>query len=83
MRNPQHEYTRALLAAVLFETTKYLFIWYLDTFTNFSNVYGALASVVAFLLWMYIGSLILILGAELSSEYGRLRRGIERGAPMV
>ena len=69
----------ALVAAILFETTKNLFIIYLNTFTNFANVYGTLAPVVALLLWTYLSGLILILGAELSSEYGRIQRGIERG----
>ena len=69
----------ALVAAALFEITKNLFIWYLNTFTNFGSVYGTLASVVVFLLWAYLSGLILILGAELSSEYGRIRRGAERG----
>ena len=69
----------ALVAAALFETTKNLFIWYLNTFTNFGSVYGTLASVVVLLLWAYLSGLILILGAELSSEYGRIRRGAERG----
>ena len=72
----------ALIAAMLFEITKNLFIWYLNTFTNFDNVYGTLASVVIFLLWAYLSGLILILGAELSSEYGRIRRGTERGMLM-
>ena len=69
----------ALVAAILFETTKNLFIIYLNAFTNFEDVYGTLAPVVALLLWTYLSGLILILGAELSSEYGRIRRGIERG----
>ena len=69
----------AFVAAVLFETTKNLFIVYLNTFTNFANVYGALAPVVALLVWAYVSGLILILGAELSSEYGRIRQGIQRG----
>lgn len=69
----------ALVAAILFEATKNLFILYLNTFTNFADVYGTLAPVVALLLWTYLSGLILILGAELSSEYGRIRRGIERG----
>lgn len=70
----------ALVAAALFETTKNLFIWYLNTFTNFGSVYGTLASVVALMLWAYLSGIILILGAELSSEYGRIRRGIDRGS---
>ena len=69
----------AIVAAALFETTKNVFILYLNNFTNFGSVYGTLASVVVLLLWAYLSGLILILGAELSSEYGRIRRGAERG----
>lgn len=69
----------AILGAVLFEISKNLFIFFLNTLTSFENVYGSLAPVVALLLWAYVGSLILILGAELSSEYGRLKEGVERG----
>ena len=69
----------ALVAAVLFEITKNLFIVYLHSFANFRSLYGALAPVIALMFWAYLSGLILILGAELSSEYGRIRRGIERG----
>ena len=69
----------ALLGASLFELAKNLFLFYLNSFASFENVDGSLAPVVAMLLWAYLSSLILILGAELSSEYGRLKRGVERG----
>lgn len=69
----------AILAAVLFEAAKNGFILYLNRFTNFDNVYGTLTPVIVLMLWTYVSSLILILGAELSSEYGRLKRGIDRG----
>ena len=69
----------AVLAAVLFELAKNLFIVYLNRFAGFENVYGSLAPVIVLLLWTYLSSLILITGAELSSEYGRLRMGIDRG----
>ncbi len=69
----------ALVAAVLFEITENLFIIYLSRFANFRDVYGALAPVVIVLVWSYMSGLILILGAELSSEYCRIKRGIERG----
>ena len=69
----------ALLAAVLFELAKNAFILFLDRIATFESVYGSLGPVIALLLWTYVSSLILILGAELSSEYGRLRRGVGRG----
>ena len=70
----------ALVAAALFEITEYVFIVYLSRFAGFDNVYGVfLAPVIVILLWSYVVGLILILGAEISSEYGRLKRGLERG----
>ena len=68
-----------MVAAALFEITKEVFILYLNTFTGFENVYGSLAPVIVLLIWTYLSGLILILGAELSSEYGRIREGVERG----
>ncbi len=38
-----------------------------------------MASVMILLLWIYVSSLIVILGAEISSEYGRMQLGVERG----
>ncbi len=69
----------AIVGAVLFELAKNLFVVYLTRFATFENVYGALTPVIVLSLWTYISGLILILGAELGSEYGRLRRGLERG----
>ena len=69
----------ALLAAVLFELAKNLFIFYLERFASFDNIYGSLAPVIILLTWAYLSSLIVILGAELSSEYGRMRQGVNRG----
>ena len=69
----------AAFAAVLFELAKNLFIVYLNRIASFEGVYGSLTPVIVLMLWAYVSSLILILGAELSSEYGRLRSGVERG----
>ena len=69
----------AIVAAVLFELSKNLFVLYLSTFASFEDVYGGLAPVIVLSLWTYVSGLILIFGAELSSEYGRLRRGLARG----
>ena len=69
----------AIVAAVLFEFTKGFFLTYVDRFANFEHIYGSLAPVIGLLLWVYVSSLVLILGAEISSEYGRLRRNVERG----
>lgn len=69
----------ALLAAFLFEVSKGLFIWYLENFAQFDQLYGNLASVVILMVWTYICAMILIIGAEFSSEYGRIKSRVGRG----
>ena len=71
----------AVVAAVLFEVAKNLFILYMERFASYQEVYGSIGTVMAFLLWAYVSSMILILGAEISSEYGRMRHGFPRGDP--
>ena len=68
-----------LLAGIVFEVSKSGFVLYLDHFADYEKVYGSLGSVVALLVWIYFSAFILIAGAELSSEYGRMREGIDRG----
>ena len=79
----RHIWPGAVVAAVLFEIGKSLFVWYLNNIATYDRVYGSLTSVMALLFWIYISALILILGAEISSEYGRMRLEEERGAAPV
>lgn len=69
----------ALLAGLGFEISKGLFIVYLDHFADFERVYGSLGSVVVLLMWTYVSSLTLIIGAEFTSEYERMLKVVERG----
>jgi membrane protein len=73
----------ALLAAVLFEMVKNAFAIYIANFGNYDLAYGALGGVLIFLLWTYITANILLVGAELASEYPRVRAGLydEPGGP--
>ena len=70
-----------MLAGALFELGKFLFLWYLENFARFEQLYGNVASVVVLMIWTYFCAFILIVGAEVSSEYGRMKRGVQRGAP--
>jgi membrane protein len=60
-------YIGALVAAIGWEAIKYIFIFYIDRFANYQLTYGSIASVIAFLLWVYISGLIFLLGAEINS----------------
>ena len=73
----------AVLGAVLFEVFKSIFVFYMENFADYERVYGSLASVIILLAWTYFSGLILIAGAEFSSEYERMRLGVERGRVVV
>lgn len=73
----------ALLGAILFEVSKTVFVFYLDNFADYERVYGSLASLIILLAWTYVSGIILIAGAEFSSEYERMRLGVERGRVIV
>ncbi len=58
----------ALLAALGFEVVKLGFAIYVANLGRYQEVYGALGGVVAFLFFVYLESIILILAAEIASE---------------
>lgn len=65
----------ALLATALFELLKNAFVLYVAEFSNYDVVYGSLGAVMLFLLWTYLSANVLLLGAELASEYERAQAG--------
>ena len=72
----------AVLAGILFEIAKTLFVFYLDHFASYESVYGNVASMIILLFWIYLSAFLMILGAEFSAEYGRMRMGVARGVPI-
>lgn len=72
----------ALFSALLFEAAKSVFIFYLDHYAAYERIYGTLASVIVLLAWAYVSGFIVVIGAEVSSEYFRLRMGTVRGRPV-
>lgn len=60
----------ALVAGVGWEAAKYAFVWNLRRL-NLTAFYGPLAFAVALILWAYVTSLVLVLGALLSPVEGQ------------
>ena len=52
-----------LFAAVLLEVAKYLFAAAMKYFTTYQIIYGAIAALPIFLIWIYISWVIVLLGA--------------------
>jgi membrane protein len=70
----------ALLAAVLFEIARTLFVFYLENFANYQLIYGSIASIIVLLVWIYYSAFIMILGAEFTFQYGRIRHSVTTGS---
>ncbi len=59
----RHAYIGALVAACLFEGMKFIFRIYVNYFSTDTVVYGVLAAIPVFLLWLYLSWINVILGA--------------------
>jgi membrane protein len=55
-----------LVAAILFEFVKRGFALYVETFTTYQLLYGALSVIPFFLVWIYLTWLVILFGAEVS-----------------
>jgi membrane protein len=63
------------VAMVLFEGTKKLLVLYITKFTSYKLLYGALAAMPIFLIWLYLLWIILLFGAEVAHMAGLFRQG--------
>ncbi len=65
-------FTGSLVTSLLFTFGKFLIGYYLGK-SNVASSYGAAASIITILLWIYYSSLILLFGAEFTKAYAESR----------
>jgi len=69
-----------VLAVLLWILASALFALYVANFSSYNKTYGALGGVIAFLVWLWISNIAVLLGAELNAELERGRQ-LEAGVP--
>jgi len=62
-----------VLAVVLWIAASGAFAFYVANFGSYNKTYGSLATVIIFLVWLWISNVALLLGAELNAELERGR----------
>ena len=80
----RHALIGGTTAALLWEATRHVLVWYFSTISQIQLVYGSLTTAIAVLLSVEIGAIVLLLGAQVIAEYERIgREPIDREpAPM-
>jgi len=66
----KHALIGGLVAALLFELAKYGFTQYLLRVTSYQLIYGALAVLPVFLIWIYLSWLVVLVGAYITAAFG-------------
>lgn len=67
----KHALAGGVTAALLWELTRHLLVWYFSTLSLVNLVYGSLASAVVVLLSFEAAALILLFGAQVIAEFER------------
>jgi membrane protein len=74
----RHAIAGGAFSALGFEIAKKLLSWYLQTVPTYTVIYGALAAVPIFLIWIYLAWVIVLLGAVVAAYGPSLRMRVKR-----
>ena len=62
-----HALAGAAFSALAFELSKRGFVFYISNFPTYEKLYGALATIPIFLVWIYVSAVVTLLGASLAA----------------
>jgi len=71
----RHALIGGVSAALLWEITRHILVWYFATLSQVNIVYGSLTTAIAVLLSLELAATLLLYGAQVISEYERLAAG--------
>jgi membrane protein len=68
----RHALIGGTAAALLWEVTRHILVWYFSTISQIQLVYGSLTTAIAVMLSVEVGAIVLLLGAQVIAEYERI-----------
>jgi len=72
-REPQGRWITwgSVCAALAWLVVSILFSWYAENFASYNATYGSLGAVIGFMVWMWLSTIVILLGAEIDAELER------------
>lgn len=68
----RHALIGGVAAAILWEISRHVLVWYFNTLSQVSTVYGNLTTAIVVLLSLEIAAIVLLFGAQIIAEYERI-----------
>jgi len=65
------------LATILAFLTIWGFSFYINNFSSYNKVYGSISTLIILMIWLYLNSLILLVGFELNASVDLSRRSVK------
>ncbi|MEO7494080.1 MAG: YihY/virulence factor BrkB family protein [Massilia sp.] len=70
-----HALIGGVTAALLWEVARHVLVWYFSTLSQVNIVYGSMTTSIVVMFSLEIGATLLLVGAQVISEYERVGRG--------
>ena len=77
----QHALIGGVTAALLWEVARHVLVWYFTTLSQVNVVYGSMTTAIVVMFSLEIGATLLLMGAQVISEYERVGRDGENVEP--
>jgi membrane protein len=71
----------SVLATALAVLTSIGFTYYINNFSSYNKIYGSIGTLIVVMIWLYLNSLILLIGFELNANIDLAKRNIKVEKP--